>query len=250
MPADRLLFRTSMYVDSTREYEALISEVSANPRHKPYRHIHKALRRLLVQALVDAGKADPCVIEGRASLISAIGLVLDVFETHIDHENRYFHEPLRRKTIRATLPFDDDHRNQLQAAASLRVLLEELRNANEDAQSLAYRIYLSFGEFVAENLQHMTEEETVLTRAIWKHMSDDEILDMERDLRINLTIEQTQSMLRWMAASLNPQELAAVLDDARRIASPSEFSEVLELVCEQIGSQNLADLLKATKPGD
>lgn len=234
-----------MHLDSTSEYDALLADISTTPRLQPYRHIHKALRRLLTQALVDVGACDVRRPDERAKLIQTVDFVLGVCADHIAHENRYFHEPLRRRTLRATLAFDHDHDNQLQVIASLRHLLDRLREADADASALAYRIYLAFGEFVAENLQHMTEEETVLTRALWQHMSDAEILEMETVLRANLTREQSEAALRWMAASLNGEELENLLADAQHAAPPAVFAGLLDIVRSELDLERSARLVQA-----
>ena len=44
-----------------------------------------------------------------------------------------------------------------------------------------YELYLRLSVFIGENLEHMAEEESTLTQALWDHFSDEEILALKPD---------------------------------------------------------------------
>ena len=181
--------------------------VAQSTRPQPYRFIHKGLRALLQHTLQRAGALDADDSAERAWLVAEVETLLTVCADHLAHENHFFHAPLKQRAPRAVLAFDDDHAEHLYDIAHLRLQLQHLRDAQADAPARAYTLYLALSRFVADNLAHMAEEETTLTRALWQHFSDDEIHGLENALRRSLSPEENGFYLRWMARGLNGAEL-------------------------------------------
>lgn len=208
--------------------------VCSSRREQPYRLIHKGLRMLLAQAQQQAGTCDVRHADERAALVEAVEQALATCSDHLAHENRFFHEPLRERAPRAVRAFDTDHQEHLQAIATLRLQLQRVRDAGTDGEALAHALYLQFSRFVADNLQHMAEEETVLTQALWDHFTDAEIRAMEDALRASLSPEENLFYLRWMARGLHGGELGALLAGARAAAPAEVFQQLCGLVMDEL----------------
>lgn len=220
----------------------VVAKVCTSNRPQPYRFIHKGLRVLLAKAQQTAGALDPENAIERTNLVVEVERALSVCADHLAHENRFFHEPLRQRAPRATLAFDADHHEHLVSIAHLRLLLQQVRDDQENVSAKAYALYLEFSRFVGENLQHMAEEETVLTQALWQHFTDSEILGLEDALRAELSPEESIFYLGWMARGLNVPELYTLLDGARRGAPPEVFEHLMDTVSASMDSGRWARL--------
>jgi hypothetical protein len=225
-------------------HEAL-QQATTGRREQPYRLIHKALRELLADALQQAGTCDVRDGVERAAMVDTVERALSVCCDHLAHENRFFHEPLRQRAPRAVLAFENDHVEHLQAIGALRLQLQRVRDAGVDGEALSYALYLQFGQFVGENLQHMAEEETVLTLALWEHFSDAEIQALEGALRATLSPEESAFYLQWMARGLNPAELEALLLGARAGLPPEVFEPMSAMVLAEQSGPRRARLAQA-----
>lgn len=219
--------------------------VCSSRREQPYRMIHKGLRMLLAQAQHLAGACDVRQADERATLVEAVEQALSVCADHLAHENRFFHEPLRQRAPRAVLAFDNDHQEHLLAIDALRLQLQRVRDAGADAESLAYALYLRFSQFVADNLQHMAEEETVLTPALWAHFTDAEIRALTDALRASLSPHENLFYLRWMARGLNAAELGTLLAGARAQATSEVFEPLCGVVLDELPEPRRGRLVQA-----
>lgn len=219
--------------------------VSTGCRAQPYRLIHKALRVLLAEALQQAGACDVRDAAERAAMVDTVERALSVCCDHLAHENRFFHEPVRQRAPRAVLAFENDHVEHLQAIGALRLQLQRVRDAGVDGDALAYALYLQFGQFVGENLQHMAEEETVLTLALWQHFTDAEIHALQDALRATLSPQESAFYLQWMARGLNLAELEALLLGARAGMPPEVFQGLGAMALGELTAPRRARLASA-----
>lgn len=231
-----------MLMNDTPSQAEALAIVTASARMQPYRAVHKALRGLMAQTLEMLGRTDADDPTARAQALRAVDELLDVCAGHLAHENRFFHAALHERAPRAALPFDNDHDEHLAEIARLRERAALVRDAGAQADAAAYCLYLELSRFVAENLEHMAEEETLLTRALWQHFRDDEILHIEGALVASLSPEEKAMSLRWMARMLSPAELAPMLS-AMRASMPAEaFDAVLAEVFAQLDAPRHARL--------
>jgi hypothetical protein len=209
-----------------------IATASANTamRLAPYRTIHKGLRVLMFRTLQRAGALDAADAADRSAIIEEVERLLATCVDHLAHENQFFHEALRARAPRAVLPFEDDHLGHLEAIGALRLLLQRLRDAEAaQAQALAYELFLRLSVFVGENLEHMAEEESTLTQALWTHFSDAELVAIEAALHATIAPEEMAFYLRWVGQGLNAGEAIALLCDLREHAPPGFFASVVDI---------------------
>jgi hypothetical protein len=202
-----------------------ITVASATPRLAPYRFIHKGLRVLMFSTLQRAGALDASQAEDRACLVHEVERLLATCADHLAHENQFFHEALRARAPRAVLPFHDDHLGHLESIDTLRLQLQRLRDAPLDqAPALAYALFLRLSVFVGENLEHMAEEESTLTQALWAHFSDDELAAIEGALHATIAPAEMAFYMRWMGQGLNASEAVALLGGLREQAPGEVFA--------------------------
>jgi len=214
-------------------------------RLQPYRFIHKALRALMLRTLQQTATLDPADAGERAALLAAVEELLQVCSDHLAHENRYFHEPLRERAPRAVMPFDDDHEGHVAAIAALRQRVQRVTEGGPAVAADAYALYLDLSRFIADNLEHMAEEETQLTRALWQHFSDAEILGLEDRLRATFTPQENAYYLRWMVRGLNHAELSALVTGARADMPAPVFAELCEMLRAELPAGRWARLARA-----
>jgi len=232
-----------LMTDTPSQAEAL-TLVTASTRLQPYRAIHKALRGLMAHTLAVLGQTDADDAPSRELALETVDMLLDACSGHIAHENHFFHAALRQRAPRAVLPFDTDHGEHVAEIAALRETAALVRDGGAQAGAATYRLFLELSRFVAENLEHMAEEETLLTRALWQHFSDDEILGLEGALVASLTPAEQALSLRWMARMLSAGELAPMLAGMRAAMPAAAFEGVRDEVFAQLDAPRRARLAR------
>lgn len=214
--------------------DAATQAVCHGHRPQPYRFIHKALRLKMTGVLTQLAAADPHDDTERRDALGALEELLSVCEAHLTHENGHFHRPLAAAGSRAVLAFEDDHEDHV---AHIRALRDAARAVEDSADTRAegfYALMLQFSRFVGENFEHMADEETLLTHALWSAFDDATILGFEHGLTSTFTPEQSAYYLRWMARALNAAELADLLHGARGDVPADVFGVLWGIVREEV----------------
>lgn len=220
------------------------AQVCRGRRLQPYRFIHKALRALMLRTLQQAGQLDAGDAADRRALVAAVEELLQVCTDHLTHENRFFHAPLRERAPRAVLPFDDDHQGHVAAIAALRSRTDRVAAGGAGARADAYALYLELSRFVADNLEHMADEETLLTRALWEHFDDAEIRALEDRLRATFTPQESAYYMRWMLRGLNHAELEILAGGAREGMPAPAFDDLCAMLREELPAPRWARLAR------
>lgn len=230
--------------------DAATLAVCQGTRPQPYRFIHKALRLQMTGVLAQLAAADPHDDAERETALDGLEELLAVCESHLGHENDHFHAALSARDERAVLPFEDDHDDHVVRIASLRRMAAAVRDEPETRAGAFYALYLQVTRFVAENLEHMADEETLLTHAFWRAFDDQGILDIEHGLTSTFTPEKSAYYLRWMARSLSVPELVQLLDGAKSAAPAPVFEGLCGIVCEEISRPRWDRVAKALELDD
>lgn len=203
-------------------------EVAA-PRADIYGPIHKALRRYFSHVMLAMGSVD---VHDDAELQAACALVeelLGVLRGHLQHENDFLHAALEARAPGSTARTAGDHKEHEEAFAALASDVGILRAAlPATRQRLADRLYRHLSLFVAENLEHMHVEETVVTQQLWTSYSDAELHAIHDALVASLTPAEHEWTLRWMLPAINAGERAGMLMGMRAGMPAEAFAGVLQ----------------------
>jgi hypothetical protein len=218
------------------------SAVANSDRLQPYRFIHKALRALMFRTLQQVASLDAARVDERAEMQVAVEELLQVCVDHATHENRFFHAPVRERAPHAVLAFDGDHHEHFRTIAALREQLARLVEGGASARRHAYALYLDLSRFIGESLEHMAEEETQLTLALWQNFSDPEIQAMGDALRATHGAQESAYYLRWLARSLDDAELADMISAARNGMPAQAFAGYAEAILGELPTPRRARL--------
>ena len=205
--------------------------VAFTERQKPYRNIHKALRAAMTKTLTTVSQTDPYEPAERLAAAAAVDDLIHACANHLDHEMTFIHPVLRERGLETVHAFDDDHESQKDVMVRIRSLAETARKATPaSAREAFYQLYLELSAFIGHNFEHMAEEETLLTEALWRHFSDQEILEIEGRIVASLPPQEAAWSIEWMSKSLNHPELVELLSGMKAVMPPPVFEGVLGLV--------------------
>lgn len=218
-------------------------------RYNIYRSIHKALRQQMFESLLQFGRADPACDDELLPAVDRIGQLLEILHGHGQHENDHIHTALEAREPGASREIDDQHRAQDESMDLLELQCRQLLNANpEFREANAHSVYLQLALLIADNLQHMHQEERRINALLWHYYSDEELREIEQRIVDDLTPELKILSLRWMAACSNPHELEIILGGLRAATTEQAFVDLLGVLREDIGSARQARLLERLLP--
>jgi hypothetical protein len=212
-------------------------------RQKPYRNIHKALRANMMKTLLTVSQADPHEEADRLAASASVDDLIDACAAHLEHEMAFIHPVLHERGVEAVGDFDDDHGSQRGVMTRLRRLSAAVRQAKPTAaRETLYQLYLELSAFIGHNFEHMAEEESILTHAVWQKLTDAEIAEVEGRIVASLPPQEAMWGVEWMAKSLNHAELIEVLQGMKAGMPPQVFAGVLAMVKGCVRPSSLARL--------
>ena len=226
---------------------------AATPRFDFYASIHKALRRFMCDTLLKLGALDVADTAEMERTLGQLGALLPQLRSHLEHENDFVHTAIEARRPAGARQTANDH---IEHVATIRALEEEMQALRalpaEQRMPAAHRLYRHLSLFVAENFEHMHEEETINNATLWSLYSDEELVALHDRLMASIPPREVMDTVHWLAPSLNPQELAALLGDFQTKTPPEPFRHVLDLVrgrLDQTSWAKLARALRVPRPG-
>ncbi|MEI9926767.1 MAG: hypothetical protein WDN44_02490 [Sphingomonas sp.] len=117
------------------------------------------------------------------------------------------------------------HRDTMRGIAALVSTIEAAAPADRPAHDR--RLYLAFGRFVADDLAHMLEEETVVQPKLHVMFTDAELAGIEQRIVASLAPADFHDFMKEMLPAMNPAERAGLLSGMRDHAPRAVFDLVI-----------------------
>lgn len=193
-----------------------------------YGPIHKGLRLASTDFMIRIGRLNFEDGVGVASLIGDLRSHLELCAAHLAHEESMIHPALEGRLASAAARLDRQHAEHRQSFATLEELISALEAATPEQRAQRGRqLYLAFSTFLADDLAHMHEEETVTWPLLCTLFTDEELAALEMRIIQSLTPETNLAFMRLMIPAMNRQERAALLGGMQASAPPEAFSAVI-----------------------
>jgi hypothetical protein len=215
-------------------------------REDLYSGIHKAMRALLCDTLVAAGRMDTADEDDVAQTLGRVRLMIELSRHHLHHENQHVHPALEGRRRGASAASAREHVEHLQAFERLEALalrVERSQDAAREAAALA--LYRELALYVAEDFRHMHAEETDNNAVLWEQFSDDELKAVHQAIVSSVSPRLMTEYLRWLAPAMTAGERAGFLCGMRQAMPGEMFAGVAELVRSVLSERDWAKLIAA-----
>lgn len=220
--------------------------VDLNGRYDLYGAIHKGLRKAQCDLLVRLGNTDYGDARATTDLLSDMRGLLALAAAHVMHEDTHIHSALRDRGTVSTDRLDDQHEDHRAAFAELEALVAAIEAAGpKERTALGRRLYLAFASYIAHDLEHMHEEETVAAPQLWSLFSDAELMAIENRIVGSLSPEKAMAFMQLMIPAIQPAERAAMLGGMKQQAPREAFDAVIEFAARpNLSAEEFADLAR------
>ncbi|WP_112829089.1 hemerythrin domain-containing protein [Rhizobium cremeum] len=197
-------------------------------RYDLYGAIHKGLRKAGCDMLNRIGTADFENPEETETVLGNLRSFIVFAASHVMHEDEHIHGVLRARGA-STATLEDQHDDHRTAFATLEKLASDIEKAwPMHKQAAGRKLYLAFAAYLAEDLAHMHEEETVTAPELWRICTDEELATIEMHIIASMSPEKNMAFLRLMIPAMNPAERAAMLSAMQQNTPPEMFSAIVE----------------------
>lgn len=200
-----------------------------------YRQIHKALRAYLTDTLLTIGRMDLASSSDLHAGLTQLRELLDFCEKHLQHENEFIHPALQARRPGSADSMYAHHQHHEQMIEELRAGVDQLLAVHHhEREQYGAQLYRKLALFVADNLAHMHDEETLNNRILWECYSDAEIHAIHDAILQVIPPQENAMVMQWMLPSLNHQERHELLSGMRREAPQPVFEGTLEIARQHL----------------
>lgn len=204
---------------------------AAQSRHRrnEYQAVHKALRAMMADMLCAVGRTDCHDDSERAEATTAMRNLLEVCRAHLGHENYFIHRAMEARAPGSAVVRNAEHDGHVCEIAWLLQDLDGIYVLTGAVREFAWQqLYRRLSLFVAENFEHMVEEEQANMALLWEHYSDEELNEIHSALVASIPPDEMAVMFRWMIPNLSHGERVGMLSGMRQNMPPEIFYATLQ----------------------
>jgi hemerythrin-like domain-containing protein len=210
--------------------------------YREHKYVSFALNDL--QRLI--GRTDFRASQEVANVIHAFDEAMQMLKGHAHYEEERLHPLLKQKNSATFARVQADHEELDGNIAHLKQLLEKIVKSAAPAEQVevGYQFYLAYMKFVADNLLHLHEEETILLPELQRLYTDAELKVVEAKTYAIMTVEQMVHMLKVLFPHMNPTDRQAFLSDIKE-CQPEKFAKLWQKINGELASEEREKLVGA-----
>jgi hypothetical protein len=131
--------------------------------------------------------------------------------------------------------FEKQHQTDHQLSEGLERCLALFNETNSAEQNIwaGNELLQSFNAFLAFNVEHMKNEETIINSVLWKHYTDAQLLQKVQEIGASIPPDENAVHASWMLKGLASHEIIQWLTGVR-LGAPAPVFEGLCAVAEKV----------------
>lgn len=183
------------------------------------------------------------------SVSNAFHALAEMLEGHAQYENERLHVLLENRGSKIHEHAEVDHLHQDEQLLEIQEMINSILEASSEEEkiSFGYRLYLTYRKFVADNLTHLHEEETMILPELQRLYTDEELKQVEAETYRIMTSEQMVQMVQVLFPHMNPLDRAAFLSDIHE-AQPEKFIVAWQSIAPMLEKEEQTNFELGTVP--
>lgn len=215
-----------------------------------FNQIHKGLRALLYESSLLLQQTDFLDDQEMQTAVTRITMVADLFDDHAHHEDKFILPAIQEHEPSIVDAFEREHAMNIKLTRALKNCLQALQMASPVVRpEMANVLYKTFVQFMVFNLEHMSKEETILNKILWRYYSDGEILAIQKNILASLTPWSATNGSRWMMRGLNNPEIVGWFKSIEESASEAAFQKLFAIAERELPERRFRHVLETLTEG-
>ncbi len=211
-----------------------------------FNQIHKGLRALLYESSLLLQQTDFLDDQEMQTAVTRVTMVADLFDDHAHHEDKFILPAIQEHEPSIVDAFEREHAIDIKLTRALKNCLQALQMASPVVRpEMANVLYKTFVQFMVFNLEHMSKEETILNKILWRYYSDGEILAIQKNILASLTPWSATNGSRWMMRGLNNPEIVGWFKSIEESASEAAFQKLFAIAERELPERRFRHVLES-----
>ena len=215
-----------------------------------FNQIHKGLRALLYETCLLLQQTDFSDEQEMQAAIKQVTLVADLFDDHAHHEDEYVLPAVQEYEPSIVDAFAQEHAMDSKLTRALKDSLQAVQMASPLVRfDMANELSKTFIQFMVFNLEHMSKEESILNKILWRYYSDEDILGIQQKILASLSPWSAATSSRWMMRGLNNPEIVRWLRTVEESAPETVFLNLFATAEKELPDERFRQVLEALTEG-
>lgn len=169
----------------------------------------------------------------------------EMLKGHAQYENDRLHALLKKRYSKIHEHAEEDHAQQDEQLLQIQEIINSISHAVTDDEkvSIGYKLYLTYRKFVADNLIHLHEEETMILPELQRLYTDEELKQLEAPTYEEMTSQDMVEMMQVLFPHMNPSDRLAFLSDIQTI-QPEKFISAWNGIAPTLTKEEQSSLSK------
>jgi len=211
-----------------------------------FNQIHKGLRALLYESSLLLQQTNFLDEQEMQTAVTRVTMVADLFADHAHHEDKFILQAIRQHEPSIVDAFEGEHAIDIKLTRALKNCLQALQMASPVVRpEMADVLYRTFVQFMVFNLEHMSKEEAILSKILWRYYSEEEILDIQKNILASLTPWSATNGSRWMMRGLNNAEIIGWLKSVEESAPEAAFQKLFAIAERELPERRFRNALES-----
>ena len=216
-------------------------------RFNAFNMIHKALRNMMYDTALTLQQTNFAEESEAAIAIEKIETVVHTFEGHAHHEDTLVLPAVEKYDAALVESFENEHEKDIALGNMLKNLINIYRHTTfeEEKVNAGSALSKSFVDFMVFNLEHMGKEEILINKVLWKNYTDEQILDISKQIAANVPPEEMALISQWMIRSVNNTEAINWLLGLKAVAPAFVLQSILTAAEKSLPIQRFEKIKEA-----
>jgi len=205
-------------------------------RYNLFHKIHKGLRALLYDTSMLLQRTDFTIEDEARDAICRVQFVLTLFNEFQDSEDGYVLPVMMTYEPGVADAFEQDHEEAYILGEKINRLIADFKSVTLPLEkvSISNELVAMFEEFTLFNILHMTREEQLANKMLWRYYTDAELQKIAWKI-VNSTESQViMPYSKWMIRGLNNNEIVRWLKEVKHTAPEMEFRSLLKTAEDEL----------------
>jgi hemerythrin-like domain-containing protein len=216
-----------------------------------FNQVHKGLRVALYETATSLQQADFTSETESDEALAQVKEVIMLFNEQARKEDQFILPVLFQFEPSVVDASKQEHIISVALSGNLNAAINRFEGLLKaaDRVTAGKRINIDFVEFMVFNLQHMSKEEDVLNKLLWRYYSDAEIQQIQQQIAESTEPWHQDFFAKWMLRGLNVAEAAAWLHSVERTAPEVVYRTLFRKASQELSKsrfRKLAEYLTET----
>ena len=220
-------------------------------RFNVFNQIHKGLRAMLYDTALTLQQTHFADSDQSDTAVKKVRTTVEMISAHTAHEDHFVFPAIQEYEPSLVDLFTLEHLKNHTLSEKLVDLLVAHNHAVKPEAKIetGHAVVRAFQEFMLYNLEHMSNEETVLNDILWRYYSDEEIESISRRMVRSRRHDEAIVTTAWMMRGLSNTEISNWLKAVETSAPRQVFAQLFSIAEKELPNDRFRKVLEIFTQG-